>query len=167
MKTRLSVAVMALLLMLVPVTGLADAPQVSPEKRAAIEKLMETTGALKIGQQLSAAVINELTDTLRKTHPNIPAKTLDMIPEAVNDVVADNIDTLKEVIIHIYDQHFTLEDLQGLNAFYLSDLGQKVVKSLPAVLQESLAAGRQWGEALGPQIVQRVKGRLKEQHIEL
>ncbi|HWZ64957.1 MAG TPA: DUF2059 domain-containing protein [Steroidobacteraceae bacterium] len=167
MKTRLSVAVLSLLLMLVSASARADGPQVSPEKRAEIEKLMQTTGALKIGQQLSAAVISELTDTLRKTHPNIPAKTLDMIPEVVNGVIADNIDGFKEVVIHIYDEHFTLEDLQGLNAFYLSDLGQKVVKSLPAVLQESMAAGRQWGEALGPQIVQRVKSRLKEQNIEL
>jgi uncharacterized protein len=165
MKTWLSVAVLALLL--VPAIGLADGPQVSPEKRAAIEKLMETTGALRLGQQISSAVVKQFTDTLRASHPNIPAKTLDMIPEVVNGVIAENLDTFKEVVIHIYDEHFSLEDLQGLNEFYSSDLGQRVVKALPAVLQESMAAGQQWGRALGPQIVERVKSRLKEQNIEL
>lgn len=160
-------AVVAAVLLLASANVLADGQQIPPEKRAEIEKLLEVTGALKLGQQFSAAMVTQLTNTLRAAHSNIPQKALDILPEVVNGVVADNIGTLKEVMIHIYDEHFTLEDVKGINQFYATDLGRKLIKTLPDVLQEGFAAGRQWGQALGPEIVQRVQARFQKENITL
>jgi uncharacterized protein len=43
----------------------------------------------------------------------------------------------------VYAKNFTLEEIQGLVKFYESPLGQRVVKVLPQVIQESQAAGAQ------------------------
>lgn len=166
MKTRLSIALLAVLLSFSG-SVLAGGQEISPEKRAQIEKMLEITGALKLGQQFSSAMITQMTNSLRASHGNIPQKALDVLPEIVNGVVAENIGTLKEAIIHIYDEHLTLEDVKGLNRFYSSELGRKVITILPGVLTESIAAGQQWGQGLAPEIARRIQERFQKDGISL
>ena len=45
--------------------------------------------------------------------------------------------------IPIYSHYFTMEDIQGLIKFYESPLGQRVVKSLPEVVQNTQQTGVQ------------------------
>jgi uncharacterized protein len=106
---------------------IAAEQEISPEKRAAIEKLLEVTGAVERGKLLSSVMVAQMTEILRATHANIPQKALDVLPEVVNGALADDIGTLKEAIIHIYDKNLTLEDVAGLNQFYSTDLARKVV----------------------------------------
>ena len=166
MKMRLSFVLLAVLLS-ISVNALADGQQVSPEKRAEIEKMLEITGALKLGQQFSSAMIAQMTSNLRAAHANVPQKALDILPEVVNGVVAENIGSLKEAIIQIYDEHLTLEDVKGLNQFYSSPLGHKVITILPGVLTESITAGQKWGQALGPEIARRIQARFQKEDISL
>ena len=56
--------------------------------------------------------------------------TSDVLPSAVTDA-----------IIPIYARHFSMEDVQSLIQFYESPLGQRVVKNLPIVAQESQEIG--------------------------
>lgn len=166
MNTLRSLAVLALLSS-VPLNVLAAPGDIVPEKRAAIEQLLDTTGALQLGQQLSSAMVRQLADSLREAHANVPQKALDVLPDVVNGVIAENLGTFKEVMIRIYDEHFTLQDVQGLNTFYSSELGHKVIKVLPGVLQESIAAGQQWGQAMGPEIARRLQARFRKEGIAL
>jgi hypothetical protein len=140
---------------------------ISAGQRAEIEKLLQTTGALKLGQQYSAAMVAQLTDLLRATHAQVPQKALDVLPEEVNAVVSENMPLLKEAMIHIYAQHFTLDELKGLNQFYSTDLGRKVISTLPSVLQESVAAGQKWGQSMAPDVARRIQARFKKESIAL
>ena len=54
MKMRYLLAVLAVLLS-VSSNVMAEGQEIAPEKRTAIEKLLETTGGLQLGQQLSSA----------------------------------------------------------------------------------------------------------------
>lgn len=141
--------------------------EITADKKAQIDKLLTTTGALQLGQQLSSAMITQLTATLRATHANIPQKALDILPVEVNAVIAEHIGELRDTLVHIYGEHFTLEELKGLNRFYESDLGQKVVKTLPDVVRESMLAGQKWGMGLGPEIARRIQSRFQKENIAL
>ncbi|HTV50641.1 MAG TPA: DUF2059 domain-containing protein [Steroidobacteraceae bacterium] len=169
MKMRRSLAALAALLLVVSTNALAQgqAQDIPPAKRAAIEKLIEITGALNLGRQLSAAMVTQLTNALRATHADIPQKALDILPDVVNGVIAENMATLRETMMHLYDQHLTLEDVQGLNQFYSTPLGRKVIKDLPSLLQESIVAGQKWGQALGPEIARRLRERFQKEGIAL
>lgn len=147
------------------VTVVADGQEVPPEKRAAIEKLLEITGAMKLGQQFSSAMVTQFATTLRATHPNIPQKALDALSEVVNGAVAENLPGLQETLVHIYDKNLTLQDVEGLTQFYSTDLGRKVIQTLPNILQQSIAAGQKWGQALGPEIADRLRARLQKEGI--
>jgi uncharacterized protein len=166
MKTRRYILILAVLLSCSTIV-MADGHDISPEKRAAIEKLLELTGALKLGQQFSSAMVTQMTNALRTAHANIPQRALDILPEVVNSVVAEHIGEFKEKVIQVYDEHLTLQDVEGLNQFYSTDLGRKVVRTLPSLMQDSMAAGQQWGQTLGPEIAQRIQARFHKEGISL
>jgi uncharacterized protein len=166
MKMRRCFVVLGLLLS-VSVNVMAGSQDIPPEKRAAIDKLLDLTGAVQLGQQLSSAMVTQLSNSLRATHANIPKKALDVLPEVVNGVVAENIGGFREIIIRVYDEHLTLEDVNGLTQFYSTDLGRKVIKILPGILQESMVAGQKWGQSLAPEIARRIQARFQKEGISL
>lgn len=145
----------------------ASDQDVSAEKKVEIEKLLQTTNALHLGQQFSTAMVAHLTKTLRTKHTNVPQKALDILPQEINAVISENLPALKKILVNIYAQHFTLDELKGLNQFYSTDLGRKVISTLPSVLQESMAAGKKWGPTLAPEIERRIQARFKKEDLTL
>ena len=52
--------------------------------------------------------------------------------------------------------------IRQLIAFYQSPLGRKISISLPEIQQESVEAGRAWGERLGDRMHEELQKRLTE-----
>jgi hypothetical protein len=50
------------------------------------------------------------------------------------------LDEITNAMIPAYQNHFTRSDIQAMNAFYSSPVGQKVLEQLPAVMQEGMQA---------------------------
>ncbi len=50
------------------------------------------------------------------------------------------IDEITQAMIPAYQQHFSKSDIEAMNAFYSSPVGQKVLQQLPAVMQEGSQA---------------------------
>ncbi len=50
------------------------------------------------------------------------------------------VDEITEAMIPAYQKHFTKADIEAMNAFYSSPVGQKVLQELPAVMQEGAQA---------------------------
>ena len=50
------------------------------------------------------------------------------------------IDQITDAMIPAYQNHFTRSDIQAMNAFYASPVGQKVLEQLPAVMQDGMQA---------------------------
>jgi uncharacterized protein len=47
--------------------------------------------------------------------------------------------------------------------FYSTELGKKTIQVMPALANESMLAGQQWGLSLGPTIDQRARPRLAQE----
>jgi hypothetical protein len=143
------------------------AEELTAEKRQDIEYLLEITGATAIGKQMASHAITNLTQTIKKARPDISPKVLDMLPEEIMAVFDANAESFKDTIIPIYHRHFTADDVKGMIRFYSTDLGKKTIRVMPALIGESLTAGQQWGQSLGPVLIERVKARLKREGVEL
>jgi uncharacterized protein len=50
------------------------------------------------------------------------------------------LDDIVQAMIPAYQKHFTHGDIEAMNAFYSSPVGQKVLEELPAVTQEGMQA---------------------------
>ncbi|HJY75531.1 MAG TPA: DUF2059 domain-containing protein [Burkholderiales bacterium] len=149
----------------VPVAALAD--DMTPEKRADIEQLLQTTGALSLGKQMGVSLVEQISQALKKARPDIPQRVLDALPEEVGAVFEANIPSFKDTMIPLYGKYFTGAEIKQMLQFYSTDLGQKTIKVMPALLKESMAAGQQWGESLTPMIDARIRARLKKEGIKI
>ena len=157
--------------LLCAVLSLAAAPaaadELSPQKRADIERLLEMTGATRIGRQMAALSAAHMAQSLRQSHPEIPQKALDVLPEEVGAVFDAHIGTFLAAIVPVYHRYFTAEEVKGMIGFYSTDLGRKAISAMPGLMSESMVIGRQWGQSLGPTIAERVRARLKKEGVEL
>lgn len=125
----------------------AQAQQVSPEKREAIRQLIRSTGVVSVGEQMAGALVEQLK-------PAFPS-----VPDALWAELTTEVDEAEwiELVTPIYARHFTLEDLRGLAAFYETPLGQKAIRALPAITQESMRAGESWGQAKAREFIEKLE----------
>ncbi len=140
--------------------------EVTAEKKASIKKLLEMTGALDIGLMVSKVMVEQMTDLLKQSNPEIPPRAFTILEEEVNAILREELGAFYEMLYPIYHDHFTLSEVNGLIAFYETPLGNKVVSTLPLITQESMLAGQQWGETLAPKIGPRIMRRFQEEGIE-
>jgi hypothetical protein len=59
-----------------------------------------------------------------------------------------------ELLVPIYDQRFSPEELRDLLAFYQSPLGLRLLEVQPDLTRDAMLAGQQWGMRLGAKIGQ-------------
>ncbi|MEO6193794.1 MAG: DUF2059 domain-containing protein [Thermoanaerobaculia bacterium] len=145
-------SILAALALALLTVGPALAQQAAGENAAAkeqdVRRLLELTGSAKLGKQ----VLTQMFEAFKQGAPEVPASTWD---EMLKEFDADS---MIELIVPIYAKHLTHEDVKGLIAFYESPLGRKMTDLLPAITQESMQAGQQWGM----EVAQKVQKRLAE-----
>jgi hypothetical protein len=88
----------------------------------------------------------------RAANPAIPAAFFDRFLSAARERRSE----LGALLIPIYDRHFTADELRELLAFYRTPIGHKLLAEQPAIAQEAMAAGQQWGQRLGIEIGQKM-----------
>jgi hypothetical protein len=62
-----------------------------------------------------------------------------------------------EVLIPIYDKHFTLEDVNGLIVFYQTPLGKKLLEKNPLIYRESFQAGERYGVQVATEVMREIQ----------
>lgn len=111
----------------------------SEEMKQDIRHLMQATGAGDMARQMMSQMISGM----RQSMPNVPGEFWDSFMSKVDT------DELIELMVPIYAKYFTHAEVKELAAFYETPLGQKMIRTMPAVMQESMAAGQQWGQQIG------------------
>lgn len=145
----------------------ALAQDVAPDKRADIERLLEMTGVLKLGQTLSQMMVAQLAEAVRAANPGIPDKLMQALPEEVNAVLVENTPAFVAMAVRVYDKYYTAADVKALIAFYSTPIGRKVIAVTPSLSQESMQIGMQWGQSLGPEIDRRIRARFRKEGVKL
>lgn len=121
--------------------------QATNSKAQKIKHLLELTGSAKIGVQ----VVHNIIGSYKNYYLDIPQSTWD---ELLKEINADEIINL---IIPIYDKYYTEQEIDELINFYKTPLGQKTIKVLPNITQESMAAGEKWGREIAEKINRKIK----------
>ncbi len=126
----------------------ADAPGKSPSldkpdpaKEAAIRHLMEITQTSKLGDNISNAIAQQVRGVMSRAiqQPEDLQKFMDAFTQKFTAAAPSSAVTDAE--IPVYAHYFTMEDIESLIKFYESPLGQRVVKNLPEVVQNTQRTG--------------------------
>ncbi len=155
------------LLMMACLVQASLAQTIPADKRAAIEQLIAASNSLAIAQQMSGLYVAEITKSIKNAQPNVQQKALDVLPGVISGVIEENMPSLKQIFIVLFDKHYSLEDIQQLTQFYQSPVGQKLLAVQPQLMQDSVQAGARWGQAMSPEIQRRVKERLAQEGVKL
>jgi len=115
--------------------------EIEAEKRAEIDKLLRLTGMEKLMDQMKGQMLGSLKSSVAGA------------PAGFWEKFSTKMDTreLIEKIVPIYDKYYTIDDLRAVNAFYSSPSGQKILGTLPQVMQESMKVGQEWGQKISQQ----------------
>lgn len=120
----------------------------STSKSQKINQLLELTGSGKMGIQ----VMNQMMNSFRNSYSKVNEEFWE---DFKKEVKAED---LTNMIIPIYDKHYTESDIDQLIAFYNSPIGKKMISTMPQVMQESMIAGQAWGK----QISEKIQAKIKE-----
>ena len=116
--------------------------EVPVDKAADIERLLEVTGALRIGKQFGDMAVTQTFAQLRQLRPDIPEDMVQVVDEVVREVIDE--------------KYFSHAEIRELLAFYETEVGRKAIRVLPALVGESMQVGQEWGRSLGPEIERRI-----------
>jgi hypothetical protein len=118
----------------------AAAEKVDPEKEKAIRHFMEITGSSKMGENMTENMASQVKSAMgRSLSGDRLQKFVDDFNQKLSaESPAAAVDNAE---VPIYAEHLSLEDLQGMIQFYESPMGQRVMKALPLVLQETQQKG--------------------------
>ena len=117
----------------------------TPASEDSVRELMQKSGAGDLGVQM----VNQIMPALKKMVPDAG----DEFWQAINDEI--RADAIIEKLIPLYQKYYSEEDLVAINAFYDTEVGKKLVRLQPVVLQESMQIGQQWGQQIAREVIRK------------
>jgi hypothetical protein len=120
------------------------ADKIDPAKEAAIRHLMDITDTSKLGDSVSAYFENRVRSVMSEAlGPERTSKFMETFSKNLEANVPPGV--VVSAMVPIYARAFSMEEIQGLVQFYESPLGQRIVKVMPKVEEDSQNAGLQLG----------------------
>lgn len=127
-----------------------DVPdQASADKDAAIRKLIKVSGQSQAMKQVMLSMIDQMRPVLK----DLPDEFFEEFKKAALS------EELPELLVAVYDRHFSHEEILQLIDFYQSPIGRAMVERQPLIQQDSMGAGQAWGARKAQEIMARLKER--------
>lgn len=122
--------------------------QAQQATEATVRELLAATGSADMGKQ----VMDNLFAQFRKDIKDDRANTF------FEKMAAEiNTNTLREMIIPVYQKNYTEQDLRAAIDYYKTPFGQKMLAKNPVVIQESMEIGQKWGREIAEKVADRME----------
>jgi hypothetical protein len=145
-KTRTVLAATLALTLSVTSASLADQ---KAEVDRDVEALLDVTGAFALAQQM----MHSMFQTFAQSNPSVPQKFWTDMEKRFKK------EDFYVLLTPIYRKHMSPADIKELLTFYRSPLGQRVIKALPLITQDSIAVGQMWGKKVANDVKAEAKRR--------
>ncbi len=129
-------------------TGPVRAQSQNADAEEAARELIVT---MKLGDQFKAMlpmIFKAFKPAIVQNRPDVD-RDFDALEPILQGKMNARVDELQNAMATIYANNFSAGELRDLNAFYKTPTGQKLLAKLPVVTQQSMAAGQQFGRAVG------------------
>jgi uncharacterized protein len=104
--------------------------------------LLNASGAGNMTKQM----VQQMLNMQKQTKPDVPGEVWEEIMGEVDT------EELMILIAPVYAQHFTVEEMKEIIAFYKTPAGKKMVEKQPAMMQQTMMLGQKWGMELEQKI---------------
>lgn len=110
------------------------------------EKIKELTNLIGLAN-LMDTIINQTIEEV----PELPIEFWQEIRKEFNPTFVD------ELMVSIYEKHFTEKEIDDIITFYRTDTGKKLIEKLPIITHEAQKIGQELGEKVGKKVLKKLK----------
>ena len=128
---------------------------------------VEASGSASMFDAVANSLVQQQEQLMLSGHPKLDREILEKFKTILLEELTKQKPDLLHLMAGLYSTHFTREDLQGLIAFYQSDLGKKVVEAGLELQDDLFRLSSEWAITAIQHAGTRAHARLKEQGIEL
>jgi uncharacterized protein len=140
MKTHL-LAVACLALVLPGFAQTADTDPATKDDVILLLRTMHTHDLMHRLMEVQSKGIRQLMHDQLAQDKQLPANFDARMEKSMDDLIKHMpVDEMTQAMIPAYQKHFTHGDIEAMNTFYASPVGQKVLQELPEVSQEGMQA---------------------------
>ncbi len=141
-------------LLLCLVLAFALLPAISAQSNDPYTKALKEMFVASGSEATYKAVIKQMMGMFKAQYTQVPAEVMNNLEQ---EFLKTSMDELAEKLVPVYKKHLTIDDVKGLTAFYQTPLGKKYANQSPAIMQESMTVGQQWGMTIGQSFAKKVK----------
>lgn len=135
----------------VPAPAASATPPLPQPTEASLKEARSMAEMLNIPVQ-TRGLLQAMRNQLIQATIQASGKSVDEAAKIVDDVLMPDFNAalpdLTASLIQPWAANFSAADLKGLHDFYSTPLGQRLLKTIPAVNQQSLQAGQIWGQKI-------------------
>lgn len=146
-------------------TSLVVAPtQAQSPKSDAEVAARELVGTIKLADRfkvLLPTIFKTLKPAIVQNRADVERDFDALVPILMKKMDA-RFSELQDSIVLIYADNFSAVELRELTVFYKTPTGQKLLEKTPLVMQQTMAAGRKFGEVAGAEAQQEMVDELRK-----
>ena len=139
----------------------------APAAKEDIQRYLDAMDTPEMMKKMMAAMTQQMHRIVHEQvqkQSNLPADFEAREDKVMDDMFKDfPVQELIDVMIPVYQKHFTKGDVDGLVAFYSSPTGKKVLKEMPAIMSESMQSASGVVQKLMADANERVKIQIAEE----
>ena len=119
--------------------------------KATLKEMLVVSGSDKTFEM----VVPQMIEMMKPQLPQVPVEFWEEMEKEMKNTAFND---LVDMLVPIYQEYLTQEDLEEVIKFYQSPAGKKLGSSAPHISMATMQAGQQWGMKLG----QKIQAKLQE-----
>ncbi len=119
--------------------------------KATLKEMLVVSGSDKTFEM----VVPQMIEMMKPQLPQVPGEFWEEMEKEMKNTAFND---LVDMLVPIYQEYLTQEDLEEVIKFYQSPAGKKLGSSAPHISMATMQAGQQWGMKLG----QKIQAKLQE-----
>ena len=127
---------------------------------------LEKSGSAALAQQMVGAILNVQKASLEQANPGRTAEINEMLG-LMQAEFSKQLPPMIDAIAAVYAQHFTTEELSQISAFYDSPVGRKMVKEMPAILNETMTVAQTFGQKIAMEVIIKLQPEFEKRKLKL
>lgn len=168
MKRLIYLNVLLISLTYAPLGHSADV--LDDHKKQLIDELLNVTGTSKIEAVFARDFSQQITAAMKQNQPDVNPKALSIVEEEIKAIINDEMvhkKSFNQRLYPSYHHHLSSDEIAELIRFYKTPAGKKFVEAMPAITQDTLKAGQDWGQTLVPRVQQQITARFEKEGIKI
>jgi len=142
------------------------AAQPSAEHVALARQVVELSGASASFENVIPAFVEQAKSLFLPTNPDL-GRQFNEVGDQLKTEFQPRVNELIQGIAVAYAQRFTIDELRRIQAFYQSADGQKLVRTIPSIMEETFGRTQQWSQIVTRDLVARFREEFAKRGIRL